>query len=154
MSDQDSTVMRTLLLVIGALVVFMLISMTIANILSSSSKSADTAQDPRVQAKIEANIKPVAQVNIGDVAPAAPAAAADPKDTYQATCFACHGTGAAGAPKLGDKAAWKKRIAQGKSTLYEHALNGFKGMPPRGGNGSLSDEAVQGVVDYMVSQAK
>lgn len=154
MSDQDSTVMRTLIMVIGALVVFMLISLTIANILSGASKSADPAQDPRVQAKIEANIKPVAQVNIGDVAPAAPAAAADPKDTYQATCFACHGTGAAGAPKLGDKAAWKKRIAQGKSTLYEHAINGFRGMPAKGGNASLSDEAVQGVVDYMASKAK
>ena len=154
MSDQDSTVLRTLIIVVAALVVFMLISMTIANMLSGASKAANPAQDPRVQAKVGANIKPVAQVNVGDVAPAAPAAAADPKDTYQSACFACHGTGAAGAPKLGDKGAWKNRIAQGKSKLYDHALNGFKGMPPRGGNASLSDEAVQGVVDYMVSQAK
>lgn len=153
MSDQDSTVMRTLIIVVGALVVFMVISMTIANIMSSSSKAANPAQDPRVQAKVEANIKPVGQVTVGDAAPVA-AAAADPKTTYQSACFACHGTGAAGAPKLGDKAAWKSRIAQGKSTLYDHAMNGFKGMPAKGGNASLSDDDVQGVVDYMVAQSK
>ena len=154
MSDQDSNVMRTLIIVIAALVVFMLISMTIANMLSDSSNSADPAQDPRVQAKVEANIKPVAKVNVGDVAPAAPAVSADPKETYQSACFACHGTGAAGAPKLGDKGAWKSRIAQGKSTLYEHAINGFKGMPPKGGRGDLSEDTIHAVVDYMVAQSK
>lgn len=153
MSDQDSTVMRTMMIVIGALVAFMAISMTIANMLSNSNKSADPSQDSRVQAKVEANIKPVGQVNVGDAAPAA-AAKADPKATYQSACFACHGTGAAGAPKLGDKAAWKSRIAQGTSTLYDHAVNGFKGMPAKGGIGSLSDEDVEGVVDYMVAQSK
>ena len=152
MSDQDSTVMRTLLIVIAALVVFMLISMTIANIMSSSSESADPAQDPRVQSKVEANIKPVGQVTVGDAAPVV-AASADPKATYQSACFACHGTGAAGAPKLGDKGAWKSRIAQGNSTLYDHAINGFKGMPPKGGRGDLSDGTVQAVVDYMVAQS-
>ena len=154
MSDQDSNVMRTLIIVIAALVVFMLISMTIANVLSDSSKAADPSQDPRVQAKIEANIKPMGEVTVGDVAPVVPTGSADPKETYQSACFACHGTGAAGAPKLGDKGAWKSRVAQGKSTLYEHAINGFKGMPAKGGRGDLSDDAVKAVVDYMVSQAK
>ena len=76
---------------------------------------------------------------------------------YQTACFACHGTGAAGAPKLGDKAAWKARIAQGKAKLYEHAIKGFKGkkgfMPAKGGS-SLSDAAVKAVVDYMVKSSK
>lgn len=154
MSEQDSTVVRTLIMVVGALVVFMVISMTIANMLSSSNKAADPAQDPRVQAKVEANIKPVAKVNVGDVAPVAASVSADPKETYQSACFACHGTGAAGAPKLGDKAAWKSRISQGKSKLYDHAINGFKGMPPKGGRGDLSDDTVNAVVDYMVAQSK
>ena len=76
---------------------------------------------------------------------------------YQASCFACHGTGAAGAPKVGDKAAWKDRIAQGKAKLYEHSIKGFKGktgfMPAKGGS-SLSDGAIKAVVDYMVEQSK
>lgn len=78
--------------------------------------------------------------------------------TYQAACFACHGTGAAGAPKLGDKAAWKARIAQGMDTLNEHALKGFKGqtgfMPAKGGRADLSDAAVKAAVKYMVDQSK
>ncbi len=78
--------------------------------------------------------------------------------TYQQACFACHGTGAAGAPKLGDKAAWKSRIAQGMATLQEHALKGYKGktgfMPAKGGRADLSDAAVKAAIQYMVDQAK
>lgn len=77
---------------------------------------------------------------------------------YKQTCFACHMTGAAGAPKVGDKANWAPRIAQGVDTLKQHATNGFKGnsgfMPPRGGNGGLSDEEVASAVEYMVSQSQ
>jgi len=83
---------------------------------------------------------------------------ADGKATFQQTCFACHGTGAAGAPKAGDKAAWGPRIKQGKDTLYNHAIHGFKGekgfMPAKGGRTDLSDDAVKAAVDYMVSLAK
>jgi len=80
---------------------------------------------------------------------------ADGKATFQQTCFACHGTGAAGAPKAGDKAAWAPHIAKGKATLYKHAIHGFKGtkgfMPAKGGRTDLSDDAVKAAVDYMVS---
>lgn len=76
---------------------------------------------------------------------------------YKNTCAMCHGTGAGGAPAL-KKADWEPRLAQGKETLYGHALNGFTGssgvMPPKGGNSSLKDEDVKAAVDYMVSQAK
>ena len=82
---------------------------------------------------------------------------ADAKANYQASCFACHGTGYAAAPQLGDKAAWKARIAQGKATLYDHAIKGFQGktgfMPAKGGS-QLSDADVKAVVDYMVSNSK
>ena len=78
--------------------------------------------------------------------------------TYKAACFACHGAGVAGAPKLGDKAAWKDRIAQGKDKLYEHAIKGFKGktgvMPAKGGRADLKDADVKAAVDYMAAQAK
>lgn len=78
--------------------------------------------------------------------------------TYKAACVACHGSGAAGAPKVGDKAAWKDRIAQGNDTLYQHAIKGFQGkkgfMPAKGGRADLSDDAVKKAVDYMVAQSK
>jgi cytochrome c len=89
------------------------------------------------------------------------AAAADMaagQKVYQQTCFACHGTGAAGAPKFGDKAAWKARIAKGMATLDKHALHGFQGsagvMPPKGGRMDLSDEDVKNAVAYMVHNSK
>jgi cytochrome c5 len=80
--------------------------------------------------------------------------ATEGQKVYQQACFACHGTGAAGAPKLGDKAAWKDRIAKGKETLHKHALHGFNAMPAKGGRADLSDEDVKAAVDYMVSQGK
>jgi cytochrome c5 len=91
-------------------------------------------------------------------APAASAAPADGKATYESTCHVCHGTGLAGAPKFGDKAAWAPRIAEGLPTLHQHALHGYQGksgvMPAKGGNTALSDAAVQAAVDYMASAAK
>jgi cytochrome c5 len=85
---------------------------------------------------------------------AAPAKAADGKSTFESVCTACHGTGVAGAPKFGDKAAWGARVAQGKPALYNSALHGKGAMPAKGGNPGLSDDAVKAAVDYMVAAAK
>lgn len=73
---------------------------------------------------------------------------------YAASCAACHTTGAAGAPKLGDKSTWAPRIKSGTDALYISAIKGKNAMPAKGGNSSLSDDDVKAVVDYMVSQAK
>ncbi|MFI4904501.1 MAG: c-type cytochrome [Burkholderiales bacterium] len=95
---------------------------------------------------------------VAATAPAASAGPADGKATYESTCHVCHGTGLAGAPKFGDKAAWAPRIAEGLPTLHQHALQGYQGktgvMPAKGGNTALSDAAVQAAVDYMASAAK
>src|SRR5258706_6480885 len=88
------------------------------------------------------------------VAAAAPAKAGDGKSTYDTTCAACHGTGAAGAPKLGDKAAWGARLKQGVAVLQDHAIKGKGAMPPKGGNMTLSDAAVKAAVDYMAAAAR
>jgi cytochrome c5 len=88
-------------------------------------------------------------------AAASPAASADKgKSVFEGTCNVCHGTGVAGAPKAGDKAAWGPRIAQGKPALYNSALHGKNAMPPKGGNNALSDDDVKAAVDYMVGLAK
>ena len=80
------------------------------------------------------------------------------EETYKAKCFACHGTGVAGAPKLGDTANWAPRIAQGEDVMVKHAIEGFTGkagvMPPKGGAMDLTDDQIRGAVVYMVAQSK
>ncbi|WP_457608519.1 c-type cytochrome [Nitratifractor sp.] len=73
---------------------------------------------------------------------------------YKKHCAACHASGAAGAPVVGNKGDWAPRIKQGKKTLYEHAIKGFNGMPPKGGAMSLSDDQIKEITDYMVGKSK
>jgi cytochrome c5 len=80
--------------------------------------------------------------------------AASGKDVYEATCAACHASGAAGAPKLGDKAAWAPRIKAGADAMHASALKGKGVMPAKGGNSGLADADVLAAVDYMVAQSK
>lgn len=84
----------------------------------------------------------------------ASAAMADGAAVYNSGCAACHATGVAGAPKVGDKVAWANRVTQDKELMYDHALNGYQGeagvMPPKGGFMNLSDDDVKSAVDYMV----
>lgn len=174
MSQTDSSFFKILVLIIGGLFAFMIVIIIIANMLTDGSRAGDPGDDNMVQDAIEQRIAPIGKVNVGTATAAAPAAAqpaatatpaaapaaapaggaADGKAIYTQACFACHGTGAAGAPKLGDKAAWEARIAQGKDTLYSHALGGFKAMPPKGGNMSLTDADVKAAVDYLVANSQ
>jgi cytochrome c5 len=98
------------------------------------------------------------------VAAAAPAAAAEPAKTdaggavpalYTQVCQACHMAGVAGAPKLGDKAAWAPRIAEAKNIdgLVAVAIKGKGAMPPKGGS-TASDADLKTVVTYMVNSVK
>jgi cytochrome c5 len=87
------------------------------------------------------------------IAAAAPAAA-DGKKVYDTACMACHATGAAGAPKFGDKTAWTPRLKTGADALYASALKGKGAMPAKGGNAALSDADVKAGVDYMTAAAK
>lgn len=94
---------------------------------------------------------PVAVAAGGD---AAKSAAPDGKAVYGGACQACHTAGLAGAPKLGDKAAWAPRLGGGVAALTASAIKGKNAMPAKGGNPSLSDADIKAAVEYMVAQAK
>jgi cytochrome c5 len=95
----------------------------------------------------EARIAPVARVLLTKVAVASGPRTGE--QIYNAVCAACHGTGAAGAPKKGDKAAWAPRLAQGIDGLIKSATAGKGAMPPKGGAADLSDAEFKAVVEYV-----
>jgi len=75
------------------------------------------------------------------------------KEVVDGTCGNCHATGANGAPKIGDQAAWSKLASQGLSGLTKIALSGIRKMPPHGGNMKLTDTEIKRAVAYMVNQS-
>ncbi|HEX9395794.1 MAG TPA: c-type cytochrome [Burkholderiales bacterium] len=112
---------------------------------------------------IASRIQPVGRVEFGPVmsgAPAAPAKTAvakagpaDGKSIYNSVCMACHASGVANAPKLGDKAAWAPRIKTGAAALLQSVTKGKGAMPPRAGT-SLSEAELRAAIDFMTSQSK
>jgi cytochrome c5 len=70
-----------------------------------------------------------------------------------AVCVACHGTGASGAPRIGDRKAWAKRASEGLTSLTEHAIKGIRQMPPHGGSPNLTDLEIARAITYMVNQS-
>lgn len=111
---------------------------------------------------IEDRLKPVGELCMAgeECAAAVQAVAAEPgaprsgADVYDTKCATCHATGAAGAPKLGDVAAWSPRIGKGIDVLYSNAINGFNGMPAKGLCFDCSDEEIMASVDHMVDGSK
>jgi cytochrome c5 len=75
------------------------------------------------------------------------------KQVVESVCISCHGRGANGAPRIGDKKAWSARASQGLTSLTKHALDGIRQMPPHGGNPSLSDTEIERAITYMVNQS-
>ncbi len=164
-----STIKWILILVIVA-VAALLIQNTIAHRVSA----VVVPQDAATAQAIEDRIKPLGEVSIAptihpvtivSAAAPAPEAAGSAKgdaapastvgqNTYNSICMGCHSTGALGAPKFGDKAAWAPRIAQGMQVLYNSALKGKKSMPAKGGNASLSEADIKATVDYIVAASR
>ena len=76
------------------------------------------------------------------------------KGIYEASCQACHTTGAGGAPKIGDVAAWNPRIKEGINTLYKHAILGYQGMPAKGACATCTTPEIQAAVRYIIHQTQ
>lgn len=168
--DQDRKFLDTFLIVIGALLAFTVFIYFLATSLERRHLDPDNRDNPYAQQAATERVKPEGRViTAGDPQPRpvptaaaaqqpAEAAAPSGKEVHDNACFACHGTGAAGAPRTGQAEAWAARIAQGVDVMYDHAINGFQGqtgfMPPKGGRMDLSDEQVKAATDYMIDQSQ
>jgi cytochrome c5 len=104
-------------------------------------------------ASIASRVRPVADEGFVLKDANAPKMLQTGQAVYTAVCVACHGTGAAGAPKMGDTGAWSTRIGQGFDTLVQHAVQGIRAMPAKGGNPDLDDIEVARAVAYMGNQS-
>ena len=162
MSEEHGNLIKTpkQLIVVCALALIIPVAIAILGAqLVTGSKRIDTTEAKK---SVEQRIKPVGELVKFDGAPPPVAAVVTavslkPKsgeEVFNGACVACHGAGIAGAPKMGDKALWAPRIAQGVNVLYDHALKGFKTMPAKGGQVALSDDEVKAAVDYQVSKSK
>lgn len=76
-----------------------------------------------------------------------------PAELYQGACLACHTTGAAGAPKIGDAAVWSERASKGLDALVGSAVNGIGAMPARGGS-QYSDDQIRAAVEYILGESQ
>ncbi len=75
------------------------------------------------------------------------------KQVVDSLCISCHGTGAGGAPKIGDAKAWADRAAKGLTGLSKSAMAGIRQMPAHGGNPKLTDTEMERAITYMVNQS-
>ncbi|MDH3695620.1 MAG: c-type cytochrome [Gammaproteobacteria bacterium] len=153
----DNAFVRSFSFMLGALVLLTIFLLILAHFVGGVLDD-DFAQDKQAAKDIEiaARIAPVGQLAIGEMVQTAAAASSPTEEVsgesvYQSSCAACHSTGAAGSPKLGESAAWSARIGQGIDVLVDHAVNGFNTMPAKGGNAALSDDEVRAAVEYIVS---
>jgi cytochrome c5 len=164
----DKKFFDTFMLVLGILIGIAVLLYVLARIIAANTQEQHVITDPANQAAVAERIAPVAKVAIAgqdnsalapvQTAAAAPAAELGGEEVFNMACLACHGAGVAGAPKMGDKAAWAARIAKGAETLHKHAIEGFQGtagfMPPKGGRVDLADKSIINAVDFMVAGSK
>ena len=129
---------------VAAAAAFLVVGLVFLAPSSSASPDKITAE------AIAARLTPVAREEFA--AAGGPHTLKNGEAVYSGLCIACHGTGVAGAPKFGDHAAWKARIAQGYDTLVKHATEGYKGMPAKGGGADLDPQEVARAVAYMADR--
>jgi cytochrome c5 len=170
MSKQDSHFFNNFSLVLGILFAVTLGLFAFARYVGAEHQLKQVTTDPRYEESVKQRLQPVDRVAIagqdnsalkiessGSAAPA-PETPTDGVTAYEVACAACHGAGIAGAPKMGDQAAWGPRLAQGKATLYKHAIEGFTGktgvMPAKGGRNTWPDDLIKQAVDHMIENTR
>lgn len=132
-----------LVIVIGIILLVTFVTNTKLEGAGSNSQSA---------AAVSARLRPVAEEGFTLRDANAPKVLQAGDAVYAAVCAACHTSGAAGAPKMGDNGAWGARLAKGYDTLVKHAIEGFNAMPAKGGNPDLDDVEVARAVVYLANK--
>lgn len=131
--------------VIPIAIIILLVNMVV------SGTKVGAGSDTLTEEAVTKRIAPVAGFALVDAN--APRVFKTGEQVFAAVCTACHTAGIAGAPKMGDNAAWAPFIKSGYDTMLNVALHGKGGMPAKGGNPTLSDYEVARAVVYMANKS-
>jgi cytochrome c5 len=142
-------------LVVAVTIFFLVIVLGIILLVKfvTTDKLSGAGTDAHGSEAIAARLRPVADEGYTLKDASAPKVLQAGDAIYTSTCAACHTSGAAGAPKLGDAGAWAARIGKGQDTVIKNAIQGLNAMPAKGGNPDLDDVEVARAVVYMVNQS-
>jgi cytochrome c5 len=150
--DEHSSFIKTpqqLIVVIVLAFLIPIIGITLVVQLVLNEASADPAAlKPEA---VAARLAPVGKVEIS--APAAAPGARSGEEIVKSVCGACHTAGVAGAPKIGDKAAWAPRLKGGLKELIAVATKGKGAMPPKGGAADLTEAELTRAIVFMANQS-
>ncbi len=119
----------------------------------TTDKTIGAGTDSQSDEALAERLRPVAEAGFTLQDSSAPRVLQAGSAVYAAVCAVCHDSGAAGAPKLGDKAAWGARFAQGYDTLVKHAVEGIRAMPAKGGNPDLDVLEVERAVVFLANKS-
>ena len=151
MSDQHESPIKTPKDLITVIVLAFAVPITLIGFLVAyvtGGKHGDVPQATKAESVAE-RIKPVAAVTVRDAN--APRVFQTGEQVYKAICAACHDTGAANAPKMGDNTAWAPRIKTGYDELIKSVIKGKGVMQPKGGNPDLDDYEIARTVAYITN---
>ena len=155
MSDDHSTFIKTRKQLVIVVVLAFAIPIALIGLLSQLVTDIKPPGNAEAASQLLSRIKPFGEVTMADAS--SPKGNLTGEQVFQALCKTCHEPGIAGAPKVGDKAAWAASIKKGYETLVQHAINGFqeagKVMPAKGGNPDLTDVEVQRAVVYIANRS-
>ncbi len=119
----------------------------------TNGKLPDAGSDAQTPEAVAVRIQPVSDIGYSFKDANAVKTLMTGEELYKSTCAACHGAGVAGAPKMGDVAAWAPRLKDNYEKVLSYALHGLNAMPAKGGNPDLDDIEVARAVVYMVNQS-
>ena len=146
----------------AVIVGFMVLTVALIFLARYMQPESDDSDNPNRAILAEQRTAPIGAVRSGEAGAAelaeAQAAAAVPAEevvvdgpsVYGSLCMACHDTGAAGAPLKGSEQMAERLAERGMDGILNNAINGFNGMPAKGGNPALTDEQVKAAVEFML----
>jgi len=154
--DEHESVIKTpkqlIVAILAAFVVPIIVVVLLVKYVTSG-QLPNAGSDAQTPEAITARLQPISDIGYTFKDASAPKQLLSGEEIYKSTCVACHGAGVAGAPKVGDVAAWAPRLKEGYDKVVGIAIHGLNAMPAKGGNPDLDDIEVARAVVFMANQS-